>query len=131
MQYPRTGSNIINQRWWDFWVPWSHGFVLGLPLRSGFSLLLFRECKWTIFIGHERRSTFMLECTPQTTLYILFSVIHYLELHIPISFYSHLYFFCQVKMLMFYNIQTTNSTFVGKKNETYSKNIIVFSNFKL
>ena len=29
-------ENRMNQRVWEFWVPWSSGFVLGLPPRGGF-----------------------------------------------------------------------------------------------
>ena len=36
----------------------------------------------------------------------------------------------QVKMLMFYNFQTTNSAFVDRKNEIHNKQIIALGNPK-
>ena len=46
---------------------------------------------------------------------MLFSVTYYLELHIPISFYYWVKMVLyQVKMLMSYNVQTTNIAFVGE-----------------
>ena len=54
-----------------------------------------------------------------TILNMIFSVMYYLELHNTISFYYWFYLLfkkklAQVKLLMFYNVQPTNLTFVGK-----------------
>ena len=46
---------------------------------------------------------------------MIFSVTYYLQLYILISFFTINEFLFQVKMLMFYKVQITNSTFVGKK----------------
>ena len=51
------------------------------------------------------------------TLNMTFSVTYCLGLHNAKHFY-YWWKFCQVKMLMFYTVQTTNVTFVGK---IYSK----------
>ena len=48
-----------------------------------------------------------------TTLNMIFSVTYYSDLRVPISF-DYYCFFNQVKMLMFYSVQTTNLTMVGK-----------------
>ena len=45
---------------------------------------------------------------------MIFNVTYYSELHIPIYFSINVIIY-QVKMLMLYDVQTTNSTFVGKK----------------
>ena len=55
-----------------------------------------------------------------TTLNVVFSVTYYLELQKLHIFTIDVIFFYQVKMLMLYNVQTTNSTFVGK-NKIYNK----------
>ena len=47
------------------------------------------------------------------TLNIVFRIMDYLELHNDISFTIKVIYY-QVKLLMFYNVQTTNLTFVGK-----------------
>ena len=39
---PHTWENIINHRLWTFRVPWSLGFVLGLPPRGG----SWKQSKW-------------------------------------------------------------------------------------
>ena len=44
---------------------------------------------------------------------MIFSVTYYLDLHNAISFIVVIIFY-QVKLSMFYNVQTTNLTFVGK-----------------
>jgi hypothetical protein len=48
---------------------------------------------------------------------MIFSVTYSLELKIP--FFIDVVFY-QVKMLMFYSVQTTNSTMIGK-NEMHSR----------
>jgi len=48
---------------------------------------------------------------------MIFSVTYCLELHVPIIFLLLMYFLNQVKMLMFYSVQTTNSTMVGKEKD--------------
>ena len=54
---------------------------------------------------------------------MVFSITYYSELHGPTSIY---FVFClflvQVKMLVLYNVQTTNSTFVGRQ-EMYNKQL--------
>ena len=45
---------------------------------------------------------------------MIFSVTYYLDLHKATSMDSIDVMFYQVKLLMFYNVQTTNLTFVGK-----------------
>ena len=44
---------------------------------------------------------------------MIFSVTYYSYLHIPIFLFISNMLFYQVKMLVFYNVQTTNSTFVS------------------
>ena len=54
-----------------------------------------------------------------------FSVTCYLELHIIVSFhYKCNYYFFQMKLLMFYIVQTTNFTFVGKLGDIQSIGIV-------
>ena len=50
---------------------------------------------------------------------MIFSVTYYSGMHGTINFY-YWDFFYQVKLSIFYNVQTTNLTFVGKKYELYS-----------
>lgn len=47
---------------------------------------------------------------------VFISVTHYSELHVPISSIT-IFVLCHVIVLMFYNVQTTSSTFVGKKKD--------------
>ena len=46
---------------------------------------------------------------------MIFSVTYCSELHVPKYIFIIDVLFYQVKMLMFYNVQTTNSIMVGKK----------------
>ena len=49
------------------------------------------------------------------TLNMIFSVTYYLELHGVMFFYAiEVIFFNQVQLLVFYNVQTTNLTFVDR-----------------
>ena len=53
-----------------------------------------------------------------TTVKIAFSVTNYWKLRNVISFFPLIEIFYQIKKLMFYNVQTTNVTFVSKISET-------------
>jgi hypothetical protein len=56
-----------------------------------------------------------------TTQNMIFSVTYCSELHVPISFYYECICFYQVKMLMLYSQESTNSTTTGKKNEMHNR----------
>ena len=58
-----------------------------------------------------------------------FSVTYYSKLHVPLSFIISSIILYQVKMPVFYIVQTTNSTFVGKKRDI-QKTIIALCNPK-
>ena len=51
----------------------------------------------------------------EISVFIVFSVTYYLELHMLYILLLMYIFIYEVKMLMFYNVQTTTLTFVGKK----------------
>ena len=51
-------------------------------------------------------------CLVTTTVNMIFSVTHYLDLHNAIYFIIDVISY-QVKLLMFYSVQTTNLIFVG------------------
>ena len=103
---------------------WSFRFSLlirGISHRFIYRLSIFLK-SWTS-IGHLSNST----GSTVTTLNIVFSVPCYLELHNAIFFYYQYFVFLndyKGNILLFHNVQTTNSTFVGK-NEIYSKYIFV------
>lgn len=60
-------------------------------------------------------------CT--TTLNMTFIVNHYSQLYIPISLYNNVILLPRKEVKCFYNVQTTNSIFVGKENEMYNKQL--------
>ena len=51
----------------------------------------------------------------EISVFIVFSVTYYLELHMLYILLLMYIFIYEVKMLMFYNVQPTTLTFVGKK----------------
>jgi len=53
-------KNILNQRLWEFGVPWSHGLVLGLPPRDG----IWKWLKWPWNMIH------LMSCRNPCRLYI-------------------------------------------------------------
>ena len=52
--------------------------------------------------------------TKETPVNMILSVTYYLELQNTIWFLFFMWFYFQVKLLLFYDIQITNLTFVGR-----------------
>jgi hypothetical protein len=77
----------------------------------------FHSCSLSIsfsFLSCVQQNTF-LGTAQVTPLDMIFSVPHYFKVHKAIyPFTTDVIFFNQVQMVMFYNVQTTNLTFINK-----------------
>ena len=90
---------------------WSRNFSTTLP----FYQMPWSKCGMGLYEFHCIVELLELcICTLLTTLNMIFSVRDYLELHITIFFHYNWCIFYQVKLLLFYSVQTIDLTFVGK-----------------
>ena len=113
---------------------WSQALSLGFEVELAYFICSLTRTEWCVATGHSHLSgsdwwsghfghymAVSLRYDICTALNIVFIVTSYLKLHDAIHMFATNVFFNQVKMLMSYNVQTADLTFVGKKKEIDNK----------